>query len=56
MSEVGDYKQCKICGEFDWENEHKCLPIMYFKHRDWGDIWEEIRAHIVLICLRPFAI
>jgi len=22
-----NYKRCKICGEFGWENSHKCPPI-----------------------------
>jgi len=40
-----DYKKCDICGEWDWSNTHKCPPIMYFKHENWGEDWEEIRAH-----------
>lgn len=36
---------CSICGElkFDWE-EHRCPPNYYFKHEDWGDKFQAIRA------------
>ena len=41
-------KICEICHEYYFEYEgskpHKCLPVMYFKHEDWGDRWIEIRA------------
>jgi len=38
-----NYSECKICKEWHWANE-KCDPIFYFKHEDWGDGFEEIRA------------
>lgn len=36
-------EKCKICKEYHWTNE-KCNPIFYFKHEDWGDEFQEIRA------------
>ena len=45
MSEFGDFKKCNICGKYDWDKKHKCPPIMYFKHENWGEDWEEIRAY-----------
>lgn len=37
--------RCKICNEWDWgDGHHKCPPVMYFKHEDWDDEWQEIRA------------
>lgn len=37
--------KCNICGEWVLRVVgHKCLPIMYFKHEDWDDEWQEIRA------------
>lgn len=39
------YIKCKLCkeGYFDWQT-HKCKPIFFFKHENWGDDFEEIRA------------
>ncbi len=38
-------EDCKICGElkFDWK-DHNCPLIFYFKHEDWGEEFQEIRA------------
>jgi hypothetical protein len=36
-------KTCSICKEYDFGN-HRCKPIFYFKHPDWGDEFQEIRA------------
>lgn len=47
MHGYDNYKKCKTCGEFYWEGgdpEHTCPPIMYFKHEEYGDEWEEIRS------------
>jgi hypothetical protein len=37
-----------VCGEYDFFGEvlrHRCKPVMYFKHEDWGDEWQPIRAY-----------
>lgn len=41
------YKVCEMCkeGYYDWEQPHKCKPIFFFKHKDWGEDFEEIRAN-----------
>lgn len=39
-----DYKKCDICKNWHWIND-KCPPIFYFKHENWGDELQEIRAY-----------
>lgn len=39
-----NYDLCKKCNTWHWL-EDKCSPIFYFKHEDWGDEFQEIRAH-----------
>ncbi len=42
---MSNFVKCEICGKYSWTGErHKCSPIFYFKHEDWGDEFEEIRA------------
>jgi hypothetical protein len=36
-------KICPICKEYVFGN-HKCKSIFYFKHFDWGEEFQEIRA------------
>lgn len=35
--------KCIICGEWDFAF-HECKALYFFKHEDWGDEWQEIRA------------
>ncbi len=37
------FKQCETCKEYHF-TDRKCKPIFYFKHDDWGEEWQEIRA------------
>ena len=41
---MSDFDRCKICGEYDFLDKHKCPPIYYYKHDDWGDEFQKIRA------------
>ena len=38
------YKKCDICKEWDFL-PHTCKPIFFFKHENWGEDFEEIRAN-----------
>lgn len=38
-----DFKKCSVCNEYHWTNG-ECKPLFYFKHEDWGDDFQEIRA------------
>lgn len=38
------FEKCSICGEYDFLDKHKCPPIFYFKHEDWGEGFQIIRA------------
>jgi hypothetical protein len=38
------YERCASCKEWHWKDK-PCPPIYYFKHEDWGDAFEEIRAY-----------
>lgn len=47
---------CKTCGKPDWgDGKHKCPPIFYFKHPDWGDEFQKIRAWDFEEAARKFA-
>ena len=39
-------EKCTDCGgyKYDWR-EHHCAPIYYFKHEDYGEEFQEIRAY-----------
>ena len=37
------YKKCDICKEWDFL-PHACKPIFFFKHENWGEELQEIRA------------
>lgn len=39
------FDKCNLCNEYVWLDKHKCAPIYYFKHPNWGDEFQEIRAH-----------
>jgi hypothetical protein len=39
------FEKCSICGEYDFVDRHVCPPTYYFKHPDWGDEFETIRAY-----------
>jgi hypothetical protein len=39
------YEKCSVCKEYGFTDTHKCAPIFYFKHEDWGDDWQEIRGY-----------
>ena len=41
---MSDFGKCKTCGKYDFLDKHKCPPIFYFKHENWGDELQEIRA------------
>jgi hypothetical protein len=41
---MSNFNICSICKEYDWEHTHTCPDIYYFKHEDWGDEFNEIRA------------
>ena len=38
------YEKCGTCKEYGFTDTHKCKPILYFKHENWGDDWQEIRG------------
>lgn len=50
-----DSNYCKICGELLLK-EHICTPIFYFKHEDWGNEFQEIRAYHFCDAAEKFAI
>ena len=37
------FRRCETCKKYHWSNL-KCCPIFYFKHKDYGDDFEEVRA------------
>lgn len=39
-----EYEKCLICKEYHWTDK-PCNPIYYFKHEDWGDDFQKIRAY-----------
>jgi hypothetical protein len=50
-----EFNRCSLCKEFHWDNQ-KCNPIYYFKHEDWGDDFQEIRASSFEDAAEKFAI
>ena len=42
---MSNYNKCPTCKEYVWTEKHNCPPVFYFKHENWGDDFEEIRAH-----------
>lgn len=37
--------KCDNCNEYAFLNSHRCKPIFYFKHEDWGDKPQPIRGY-----------
>ena len=44
MEKTSDYDKCETCGEWGFMNKHTCPPVMYYKHEDYGDEWQEMRG------------
>lgn len=40
-----EYNRCPICNEYAMLNSHTCPAKYYFKHPDWGEEFQEIRAY-----------
>jgi hypothetical protein len=56
MSYTNKYETCKICGDYDRIEDHKCAPKMYFRHPDWGEEWNEIYAYDMKDAAKRFAV
>lgn len=37
--------ECPICKEYYFAEKHHCPPFFYYKHEDYGDNFQEIRAY-----------
>ncbi len=49
------FERCKICKECHWTDK-SCNPIFFFKHENWGNEFEEIRASNFADAAKKFAI
>lgn len=52
---MSNFGICKLCGEYASLDRHECPPIYYFKHEDWGDEFQAIRARSFEGAAREFA-
>jgi hypothetical protein len=51
-----DFIWCKTCGDIDWQDgTHKCPPIFYFEHENWGEEPQSIRARDFEDAAKKFA-
>jgi hypothetical protein len=50
------YIKCELCkeGYFDWQT-HKCKPVFFFKHENWGEDFQKIRANSFRDAAEEFA-
>jgi len=42
---MSDFALCPNCREYDWLEKHRCAPVFYFKHPNWGDEFQKIHAY-----------
>lgn len=41
---MSDFALCPTCRKYDFLEKHRCEPIFYFKHKNWGDEFQKIHA------------
>ncbi len=52
---MSDFALCPVCKEYDFLEKHRCAPIFFFKHPDWGDEFQKVYAYTFEEAAEKFA-